>query len=211
MLVTAQRAVSSTEDYVMVERDVTQADASDRSVSSNIDVDLISRTIEQASDDLRRISLTIHDDPELQFKEFHAHEVLTDYLKGQSGWDVTLSAYGLKTAFVAIFDSKKKGPVVSFNAEYDALVGIGHACGHNLIAMVSLGAALATAQVMKEHELGGKVVLFGTPAEGKFPVNISDSLISSDIVRAYHASGMTDSVLRRRWRQDQTTEGRSIF
>jgi len=211
MLVTAQDPVSLTEDYVMVERDVTQAIASDRSVSSSIDVDLISRTIEEASDDLRRISLTIHDNPELQFKEFHAHEVLTEYLKGQSGWDVTPSAYGLKTAFVAIFDSKNTGPVVSFNAEYDALVGIGHACGHNLIAIVSLGAALATAQVMKEHELGGKVVLFGTPAEGKFPVNISDSLIPSDIVRAYHTNELTESVPRRRWREDQTTEGRSIF
>ena len=47
----------------------------------------------------------------------------------------------------------------------DALKGIGHACGHNLIAITSLGAALATAQILKEFNLAGKVVLLGTPAE----------------------------------------------
>lgn len=51
--------------------------------------------------------------------------------------------------------------------ELDALTGLGHACGHNLIAVASVGAALATAEVMIERRLGGKVVLFGTPAEGE--------------------------------------------
>lgn len=49
----------------------------------------------------------------------------------------------------------------------DALDGIGHACGHNLIAVMSVGAAMATAEVMRKEKLGGKVVLFGTPAEGR--------------------------------------------
>lgn len=49
----------------------------------------------------------------------------------------------------------------------DALTGLGHACGHNLIAIASVGAALATTEVMMERRLGGKVVLFGTPAEGE--------------------------------------------
>lgn len=49
----------------------------------------------------------------------------------------------------------------------DALTGLGHACGHNLIAVASVGAALATAEVIMEKRLGGKVVLFGTPAEGE--------------------------------------------
>lgn len=50
----------------------------------------------------------------------------------------------------------------------DALTGIGHACGHNLIAVSSVAAAIATANVMMMRKLGGKVVLFGTPAEGEF-------------------------------------------
>lgn len=47
----------------------------------------------------------------------------------------------------------------------DALEGIGHACGHNLIAMASLAAGLATVDTMKTHGIAGKVALFGTPAE----------------------------------------------
>lgn len=54
----------------------------------------------------------------------------------------------------------------------DALTGLGHACGHNLIAVASVGAALATAEVMVEKRLGGKVVLFGTPAEGELILTI---------------------------------------
>lgn len=67
---------------------------------------------------------------------------------------------------VAVFDTGL-GPTVSFNAEYDALKGIGHACGHNLIAVASVAGAVATAMVMEKHNLTGKVLLFGTPAEGK--------------------------------------------
>ncbi len=47
----------------------------------------------------------------------------------------------------------------------DALPGIGHACGHNLIASASVAGAIATSRIMKQHEIGGKVILFGTPAE----------------------------------------------
>ena len=81
-------------------------------------LDDISDHVESLSSNLRNISLSIHDNPELQFKEFHAHKVLTEYLSKQDGWEVTSSAYGIETAFVAVYDSGKKGPVVSFNAEY---------------------------------------------------------------------------------------------
>ncbi|TKA30536.1 hypothetical protein B0A54_15830 [Friedmanniomyces endolithicus] len=121
--------------------------------------------VDNLSADLRTISLEIHDNPELQYKEFHAHKVLTEYLARKLGWTVTPSAYGIATAFVAVFDSGRKGAVVSFNAEYDALAGIGHACGHNLIAVMSVAGALATAKVMKDEGIAGKVMLFGTPAE----------------------------------------------
>ena len=55
----------------------------------------------------------------------------------------------------------------------DALPGLGHACGHNLIAVASVGAALTAAEVMRERGLGGKVVLFGTPAEGESLLSLS--------------------------------------
>ncbi|RDL38510.1 putative peptidase m20 protein [Venustampulla echinocandica] len=121
--------------------------------------------IDKASDDLWDVNKQIHDNPELGYEEHKAHALLTSFMKSRNGWKVTTSAYGMETAWVAVYDSGKKGPVVSFNVEMDALPGIGHACGHNLIATASLASGLATAEIMRRHNLKGKVVLFGTPAE----------------------------------------------
>lgn len=52
------------------------------------------------------------------FKEYIAHRTLTDFLKTRRGWKVTPSAYGMETAFVAVYESRKKGRVISYNAEY---------------------------------------------------------------------------------------------
>ncbi|KAI8957672.1 hypothetical protein F5Y11DRAFT_74385 [Daldinia sp. FL1419] len=125
----------------------------------------ISNFIDSIADELWPVNKKIHDNPELGYKEFIAHETLTKFMASKPGWKVTPSAYGLDTAWVAVFDSGKKGPVVSFNVEMDALDGIGHACGHNLIATASVAGGLATAEIMEEHQLSGKVVVFGTPAE----------------------------------------------
>ncbi|GBC10389.1 hypothetical protein RclHR1_00960006 [Rhizophagus clarus] len=123
------------------------------------------KAIDDKSEDLRSISLKIHENPELSFKETFAHNLLVKYLKEQ-GFKVTPSAYGIETAFVAEFSSKGgKGRVVSFNSEYDALPEIGHACGHNLIAISGVAAAIAIKAVFEKHEIPGKVKLFGTPAE----------------------------------------------
>ncbi|KAK3315927.1 hypothetical protein B0H66DRAFT_624747 [Apodospora peruviana] len=123
----------------------------------------ISTYIDNLTTSLWPINKTIHDNPELGFDEVIAHETLTAFMETQPGWTVTRSAYGMTTAFVAIYGSGS--PVVSFNAEMDALPGIGHACGHNLIATASVAAALATAYILSKHQLPAKVVLFGTPAE----------------------------------------------
>ncbi|KAH9884705.1 hypothetical protein F4778DRAFT_774526 [Xylariomycetidae sp. FL2044] len=125
----------------------------------------ISDFVDSIADELWPVNKKIHDNPELGYEEYIAHAALTKFMKSQAGWKVTPSAYGMATAWVAVYDSGKKGPVISFNVEMDALDGIGHACGHNLIASASVAGGLATAAMMKEHELGGKVVIFGTPAE----------------------------------------------
>ncbi|KAI1308054.1 hypothetical protein F5Y03DRAFT_109313 [Xylaria venustula] len=125
----------------------------------------ISDLIDRLAKELWDVNKTIHDNPELGYKEFIAHKTLTKFMSRQRGWKVTPSAYGLATAWVAVFDRGKKGSVVSFNVEMDALDGIGHACGHNLIATASVAAGLAVAEVLRQGDLGGKVVLFGTPAE----------------------------------------------
>ncbi|KAK5728143.1 hypothetical protein LTR17_012152 [Elasticomyces elasticus] len=159
MAVTSSASTNGDDSYILI-------DSNAEAMSANKDfLETIGDEVDSLSADMRTISLDIHDHPELQFKEFHAHKVLTEYLNKQAGWVVTPSAYNIGTAFVAVYDSRKKGPVVSYNAEYDALKGIGHACGHNLIAIMSTVGALATARIMEKMSIAGKVVLFGTPAE----------------------------------------------
>ncbi len=107
------------------------------------------------------VSHQIHAHPELGFEEHFAHELLTKVLDDQ-GLDVTRGAYGLQTAFEARCEAGDS-PRVAVVCEYDALPGIGHACGHNIIAAAGLGAGLASAAVAPS--VGGRVTIVGTPAE----------------------------------------------
>ncbi|KAL1303411.1 hypothetical protein AAFC00_006802 [Neodothiora populina] len=160
------------DDYVIVDYPSTSSTPHPASKTNTIStstktdyLDSISSIIDSLSPVLRPLNLSIHDHPELGYKEHHAHKVLTEFLINRPGWVVTSHAYNIETAFVAVYATQREGSVVSFNVEYDALPGIGHACGHNLIAMASLSAALATQAMMEKEKLGGKVVVFGTPAE----------------------------------------------
>jgi amidohydrolase len=112
------------------------------------------------TDVLLEVSHDIHEHPELMFEEHHAHAVLTEVLE-REGVDTTRSAYGLDTAFEARAGSE--GPTIAILCEYDALPGVGHACGHNVIAAAGLGAGLAAAALA--DQVGGRVRILGTPAE----------------------------------------------
>jgi amidohydrolase len=110
--------------------------------------------------DLVELSHSIHAEPELAFAE-HRSCAKAQALVAEVGFEITKAPAGLDTAFRADYGS---GPlVVGICAEYDALPGIGHACGHNIIAASAVGTALALAEVA--DELGLTVVLLGTPAE----------------------------------------------
>src|SRR5882757_2023526 len=110
--------------------------------------------------DLVELSHSIHAEPELAFAE-HRSCAKTQALVAEYGFEITTAPGGLDTAFRADYGS---GPlVVGICAEYDALPGIGHACGHNIIAASAVGTALALAEVA--DELGLTVALIGTPAE----------------------------------------------
>ncbi|OBZ88489.1 Peptidase M20 domain-containing protein 2 [Choanephora cucurbitarum] len=124
----------------------------------------IAHTIKSLDRELREISIKIHDDPELGNKEFHAHDLLTDYLE-KKGFKVTRKAAGLETAFLAEFSNSSSDRRVGFVCEYDALPGVGHACGHNIITVQGLASALSLKTLMEHDLVKGKVVLFGTPAE----------------------------------------------
>ncbi len=81
----------------------------------------ISNFLDSIADDLWPVNKKIHDNPELGYEEFIAHETLTKFMASRPGWKVTPSAYGMATAWVAVFDSGKKGPSVSFNVEMGML------------------------------------------------------------------------------------------
>jgi len=120
----------------------------------------LSAEVDRRADQLLEISHDIWNHPELCFEEHFAHDLLTAALK-QAGIAVTQGACGLPTAFVA--EAGSQGPTVAIICEYDALPGIGHACGHNIIAAAGLGAGLALAAMAEQ--LGGRVRIIGTPAE----------------------------------------------
>jgi amidohydrolase len=109
---------------------------------------------------LAELARRIHDTPELGFKECQAAAWLTAYLE-QSGFSVERGVYEVSTAFQASYGQGK--PTIAVIAEYDALPGVGHACGHNISCNISVGAAVA-AKLAVDH-FGGQVMVIGTPAE----------------------------------------------
>ena len=118
--------------------------------------------IDAVSPRIRSIAASIGARPELGNEEFFAFDTLTTAL-AEYGFRVEPHTLGLPTAFIAELDSGKPGPIVAFLAEYDALPDIGHACGHHLICSMSVAAAVGLAEAIQEF--GGKIRVYGTPAE----------------------------------------------
>jgi amidohydrolase len=132
------------------------------------------------ADELVRLSHEIHDDPELAYQERRAAARIAALLD-RHGHEVQMGIGGLETAFRARVGPP--GPSVALLAEYDALAGVGHGCGHNLIAMTNVGAFLhATA----EKDLGMAIELIGTPAEedGGGKIDLLSAGIFNDVAFA---------------------------
>jgi amidohydrolase len=144
--------------------------------------------VDARADLLLETSHEIHEHPELGFEEVRAHALLADRL-ADAGLEVERGAFGLDTAFVA--RAGTSGPTIAVMCEYDALPEIGHGCGHNIIAAAGLGAALAAAEVA--DELGGRVVVLGTPAEegggGKILMAERGALDGVDAALMVHPAG----------------------
>jgi amidohydrolase len=124
--------------------------------------DAIARAVDRLADDLETLSRNIHDHPELGYQEVKAAGWLTEFLEAQ-GFKVERGVAGVETAFRATVETGE-GPTIAILCEYDALPGLGHACGHNVIAAAGAGAGAALAAV--RDRLGrGRVQVIGTPAE----------------------------------------------
>ncbi len=117
--------------------------------------------IDHQSGNLWDISTTLFNEPEIAFKEFKACYLLTESLKSR-GYFIETGIGGLDTAFRATIGNDSN-PRIAILAEYDALIGLGHACGHNLIAAAAVGAGIALASI--NPKLNGQIQIIGTPAE----------------------------------------------
>ncbi|GAB3550297.1 M20 family metallopeptidase [Arthrobacter tumbae] len=124
--------------------------------------DAVEKRVTALQGDLARIVHTLHANPETAYQEHASAAVLADVL-GRHGIDATVGVHGVGTAIRAELNGTSPGPTVAVLSEYDALPGIGHACGHNVIAATGVGAFLALASV--RDRLPGRVVFLGTPAE----------------------------------------------
>ncbi|HLR18801.1 MAG TPA: M20 family metallopeptidase [Staphylococcus sp.] len=108
------------------------------------------------------MSHQIHHRPELGNEEIFASRILIEDLTS-NGFDVETDIAGHATGFIARYDSGLEGPTIGFLAEYDALPGLGHACGHNIIGTASVLAGISLKQVL--DKVGGKIIVLGCPAE----------------------------------------------
>ncbi|MEE8369778.1 MAG: M20 family metallopeptidase [Dehalococcoidia bacterium] len=116
--------------------------------------------VDRRREELIDLSLRLHANPEIAFQEVKAAAWLSDYLEAD-GFSVERGICRIATAFRATYGTR--GPRVAFLSEYDALPGVGHGCGHNIIGAASAAAGLALKSVASET--GGTVLVIGTPAE----------------------------------------------
>ncbi|MCW4050664.1 MAG: M20 family metallopeptidase [Candidatus Bathyarchaeota archaeon] len=129
-------------------------------------LDEIKKIVKESVDEKKPILVDIarylYENPELGSEEFKAFEKITKVLEDHD-FKVEKGIFDMPTAFVASYRGKSDGPKVAVLCEYDALPGVGHGCGHDLIAASAVGAGIAASQAI--GELAGEVLVIGTPAE----------------------------------------------
>ncbi|AMQ04540.1 M20 family metallopeptidase [Sporosarcina psychrophila] len=161
----------------------------------NEKTNILFHSIEQNHDLYIQTSQEIHANPEIGNEEVYASAKHVALLE-DAGFEVKTAVAGHETSFYAVKDSGKKGPTIAYLAEYDALPGLGHACGHNIIGTTSVAAGIALAEALPET--GGRVVVLGTPAEEGGPNGSAKGsfvrhgyLKDVDVALMIHPSGKT--------------------
>lgn len=151
----------------------------------------IDEIVEGLSQELRDLTLAIHGNPELGLEEFAACALQVQMLK-KYGFTIEEKYCGMDTAYKASYKSRKPGPKIAMLAEYDALPGLGHGCGHNLIAMIAVGSGIAMREFADMY--GGEIHVFGTPAEefigGKVIMANAGAFDDMDVAMMSHPSHM---------------------
>lgn len=125
-------------------------------------VDKIHQATEERREEFTELSHFIYANPELGDEEYKSSQAHVEYLE-KHGFDIEKPYLGMETAFRASYESGKPGPSICFLSEYDALPGIGHGCGHNILGAVETTAGIVLRYFLDEY--GGRVVVLGTPAE----------------------------------------------
>lgn len=152
----------------------------------------VSGRIDGLAGELREIGHRIFEHPELKFEEYKAMRWLTEELE-ERGFAVERGVSGLETSFRAKCPDGETGPTLAYLCEYDALPGLGHACGHNLIAAIGLGAGLGLCPFMDRFE--GQLLVIGTPAEegggGKVELINGGIFDEVDVAMMVHPSDQT--------------------
>ena len=159
------------------------------------------QTVSDNMQELKDIRDYLYENPEVGGTEEKASALLTRTYEAH-GFEVTREFHNIPYCFRAVYDSGKPGPSIGLTSEYDALPEIGHGCGHNIIATAPMGAAFALKEIL--DETGGKVVVFGTPAEecfvSKVPLCKEGAFKEVDIAMTVHpnpvnlASGRTTAL-----------------
>ena len=126
------------------------------------DMDRVQEIVSELAPDLKELTLKIHDNPELGNQEHKACRWQMELLQ-KYGFETSDNFCDIPTAYKAVYKGKKPGPKIAMLAEYDALPELGHGCGHNLIAMISVGSGIAMREFADEY--GGEIHVIGTPAE----------------------------------------------
>jgi amidohydrolase len=156
--------------------------------------DSIAQAVDRLADQLEALSHRIHAHPELAYQEVKACGWLGEFLT-QQGYKVEPGVGGVETAFRATIETGD-GPTIAILCEYDALPGIGHACGHNVIATAGAGAGAALAAV-KAALPRGRVQVIGTPAEegGGGKVKLIKAGVFKDVDCAMMIHGFDRTIL----------------
>ena len=149
----------------------------------------IETTIRQITPELKELALNLHANPELGMQEFKACKWQMELLK-KYGFQTEDNFCDIPTAYHAVYKGTKPGVKIAMLAEYDALPELGHGCGHNLIAMISVGSGIAIKDLV--DEFGGEIHVIGTPAEesagAKVPMAAKGAFDEFDVAMMAHPS-----------------------